>query len=70
MPRVCSFGGALVSSLPSILRPRENPKIGLRVDPDISGVPGMRSFRVLTWTEYILFHGVVSAGAETPEMVR
>ncbi len=40
--------------LVNILRPRENPKIGLRVDPDISGVPGMRSFRVLTWTEYSL----------------
>ncbi len=32
----------------SILRPRENPKIGSRIDPDISGIPGMRSFRVLT----------------------
>ncbi len=35
-----------------ILCPRENPKIGWRVDPYMSGVPGMRSFRVLTWTEY------------------
>ncbi len=41
-------------AFPSILCPRENPKIGWRVDPYMSGVPGMRSFRVLTWTEYKL----------------
>jgi len=35
-----------------ILCPRENPKIGWRVDPDISGVSEVRSFRVFTWTEY------------------
>ncbi len=60
----------------TILRPRENPKIGLRVDPDISGVPGMRSFRVLTWTEYIILAGldrirliiadIAEAGTEKP----
>ncbi len=37
----------------SILRPRENPKIDWRVDPDINGISEVRSFRVLTWTEYI-----------------
>ena len=42
--------------LHAILRSRENPKIGSRVDPDISGVPGMQSFWVLTWTEYITDH--------------
>ncbi len=35
-----------------ILRPRENPKIDWRVDPDINGISEVRSFRVLTWTEY------------------
>ncbi len=46
-------------NIASILCPRENPKIGWRVDPYMSGVPGMRSFRVLTWTEYIFdeFYG-------------
>jgi chorismate mutase len=38
--------------LATILRSRENPKIGWRVDPDLSGVSEVRSFRVLTWTEY------------------
>jgi len=37
---------------PGILRPRENPNTGLRVDHDLSGVSEVRSFRVLTWTEY------------------
>ncbi len=37
----------------SLLRSRENPKIGWRVDPDMSGVSEVRSFRVLTWTEYL-----------------
>src|SRR3954469_17753366 len=36
----------------SILRSCENPKSGCRVDPDSSGLSGVRSFRVLTWTEY------------------
>ncbi len=36
----------------NILRPRENPKIDWRVDPDINGISEVRSFRVLTWTEY------------------
>jgi len=36
----------------TVLRSRENPKIGWRVDPDLSGVSEVRSFRVLTWTEY------------------
>ena len=43
----------------TILRPRENPNTGLRVDHDLSGVSEVRSFRVLTWTEYNL---VVVAG--------
>src|SRR3982751_3361111 len=36
----------------NILRPRENPKSGWRVDPGSSGLSEVRSFRVLTWTEY------------------
>jgi len=41
----------------AILRPRENPKIDWRVDPDINGISEVRSFRVLTWTEYITDDG-------------
>ena len=36
----------------AILCSRENPKIGHRVEPDTSGVEGVRNFRVLMWTEY------------------
>ena len=49
----CTSRAGIVVNTDTILRPREDPKIGSRVDPDISGVPGMRSFRILTWTEYI-----------------
>jgi DNA invertase Pin-like site-specific DNA recombinase len=47
-------GDVLVTWKLDILRPRENPNIGWRVDPDLSGVLEVRSFRVLTWTEYRL----------------
>ncbi len=46
-----TFCGTL-ATLQCILRPRENPKIDWRVDPDINGISEVRSFRVLTWTEY------------------
>ena len=45
-------GGPLTTISADILRPRENPKIDWRVDPDINGISEVRSFRVLTWTEY------------------
>ncbi len=42
------------ASLHAILCSRENPKIGHRVEPDTTGVQGMRNFRVFMWTEYTL----------------
>ncbi len=50
-----------------ILRPRENPKIAWRVDPDFTGVSKMRPFRVLTWTEYILAEALIDAGLDVME---
>ncbi len=44
----------IIAEALTILRSRENPKIGWRVDPDLSGVSEVRSFRVLTWTEYTM----------------
>ena len=50
--RDAAFSG-LAATILSILRPLENPKISWRVARGIRGVSEVRSFRVLTWTEYM-----------------